>query len=202
MTRYFDTCATLDDLKKAYRTLCKELHPDANPGRDTTALFQDLAAQYEKAFERLRYIRTRADGTTYTRDTTETAQDFPRAVSAIISLAGIDIEICGSFIWVSGDTYTHRATLKALQYRYCAKKRMWYYDTDPVNRARHKKPAVQLPWRKSASGTGLYPSHPPDPQDSPPANRSPRGERTPVHHRRGDFTQTAALPLLHTGGIL
>lgn len=148
MTRYFDTCATLDDLKKAYRTLCKELHPDANPGRDTTALFQDLAAQYEKAFERLRYIRTRADGTTYTRDTTETAQDFPRAVSAIISLAGIDIEICGSFIWVSGDTYTHRATLKALQYRYCAKKHMWYYDTDPLNRARHKKTGGGTPMEK------------------------------------------------------
>lgn len=148
MTHYFDTCATLDELKKAYRTLCKELHPDANPDRDTTALFQDLAAQYEKAFERLRYIRTRADGTTYTRDTTETAQDFPRAVSAIISLAGIDIEICGSFIWVSGDTYTHRATLKALQYRYCAKKRMWYYDTDPVNRARHKKTGGATPMEK------------------------------------------------------
>lgn len=29
MTRHFDTCATLDELKKSYRTLCKELHPDA-----------------------------------------------------------------------------------------------------------------------------------------------------------------------------
>lgn len=38
--------ATADDVKKAYRILSKKWHPDMNPGRDTTAIMQDINEAY------------------------------------------------------------------------------------------------------------------------------------------------------------
>jgi hypothetical protein len=48
------------------------------------------------------------------------------ALNAIIGL-GLDIEICGSWIWVSGDTRPHREVLKAAGFKWAPKKLMWSY---------------------------------------------------------------------------
>lgn len=39
--------AAKPDIKKAYRTLAKKYHPDANPGKDTTEQFQEINRAYE-----------------------------------------------------------------------------------------------------------------------------------------------------------
>jgi len=48
------------------------------------------------------------------------------ALNAIIGL-GLDIEICGSWIWVSGDTRPHRETLKGAGFKWAPKKMMWKF---------------------------------------------------------------------------
>lgn len=40
------TDASADQIRRAYRNLAMQLHPDRNPGRDTTAAFQMLQAAY------------------------------------------------------------------------------------------------------------------------------------------------------------
>lgn len=40
------TDASADQIRQAYRNLAMQLHPDRNPGRDTTAAFQMLQAAY------------------------------------------------------------------------------------------------------------------------------------------------------------
>jgi len=39
---------TDDELEKQYKILCKELHPDRNTGRNTTAQFQELKSLYDR----------------------------------------------------------------------------------------------------------------------------------------------------------
>lgn len=39
--------ASAADIKKAYRSKARQYHPDANPGEDTVALFQDINRAYE-----------------------------------------------------------------------------------------------------------------------------------------------------------
>ena len=74
------------------------------------------------------------------------------ALNAIISL-GLTIEICGSWIWVSGDTFPHRAVLKEAGYRWAPTKKMWSfgerksysrggYDMDTI-RAKHGSVSVK-----------------------------------------------------------
>lgn len=40
---------------------------------------------------------------------------------------GINKEVVGSWIWVSGDTWKHKETLKKLGFKWASKKKMWYY---------------------------------------------------------------------------
>jgi hypothetical protein len=49
------------------------------------------------------------------------------AIAAVVELEGIAIEICGSWIWVTGDTKPHRDAFKAAGYRWGAKKMAWFF---------------------------------------------------------------------------
>lgn len=45
----------------------------------------------------------------------------------LAGLAGITIEICGSWVWVSGDTYPVKDIIKAAGCFFSSKKKMWYW---------------------------------------------------------------------------
>ena len=46
---YFSDCTTMEQLKKKYRTLVQQLHPDHNPDKaDATREFQEMQSQYEE----------------------------------------------------------------------------------------------------------------------------------------------------------
>ena len=48
-------------------------------------------------------------------------------ISRLVILAGINIEICGSWVWVTGNTYPNREALKAAGLRYSKGKAAWYW---------------------------------------------------------------------------
>ena len=41
-------------------------------------------------------------------------------------MEGIEIEIVGSFIWITGNTKNYKDEIKALEFRYSPKKYAWY----------------------------------------------------------------------------
>ncbi len=49
--RYFTDCKTAEELKKAYRTWAKKLHPDLGGNAEE---FKVMQAEYEKLWERLK----------------------------------------------------------------------------------------------------------------------------------------------------
>ncbi len=49
------------------------------------------------------------------------------ALNAIINLDGLEIEICGAWVWVSGNTFAHKAALKGAVFHYAGKKKKWYF---------------------------------------------------------------------------
>ncbi len=65
-------------------------------------------------------------------------EELRQAVEKILPIPGINIEICGSWVWVSGDTKTNKDEIKAAGYRWARKKAMWYYrkedDAQPWHR--------------------------------------------------------------------
>ena len=123
--KYFTNCATLDDLKRAYRAAAMQNHPDRGGNVET---MQAINAEYEKRFEELKHHQNAAaaaDTTGKTRATTETAGDFIRIVSELLKLDGLTVELCGRWLWISGDTLKHKEQLKAIGCRWSSTKKMW-----------------------------------------------------------------------------
>ena len=133
---YFRNCKTAEELKESFRKLCKELHPDANPGKDTTEAFKTMKAEFEKAFGRLKNIHANAEGETYQKETSETAAEFMDLIESLILFRDISIELCGSWVWVTGNTYAHKEELKALKFRWSSKKAAWYFHKGEFHKTR------------------------------------------------------------------
>lgn len=121
---YFKECKTIEDVKETFKKLAKELHPDN--GGDAEE-FKSMMNEYTEAFNRLKNIHVNSEGETYEKETTETPEQFANIINSIIHFEGVVIEIIGSWVWVSGNTYDYREQLKALKFFYSKSKKAWYY---------------------------------------------------------------------------
>lgn len=124
--KWFTNPQTLEDLKKQYKALAIKHHPDMG---GNTSDMQEINAEYDRLFATLKNVHKSASGETYTakEETTETPEEFRTIIEKLIHLDGIEIEICGSWLWVTGNTYANRETLKELRFKYSKNKNAWYY---------------------------------------------------------------------------
>lgn len=144
MKNWYAGCTTLDALKDRYKTLAKTYHPDINPDAGDE-IMQQINAQYDEMVKRL--SRVAADGRTEAteqeaRDAATMAQAYREVIARIIHLAGLEIELCGAWLWISGETYANREVLKAAGCRYASKKKMWYWRPDEAACHRSRRGAT------------------------------------------------------------
>lgn len=131
--KYFENVNTIEELKSRFFKLAKELHPD-NGGNATD--FSAMRSEYEKLFERLKNVHQSADGSTYTKETTEVPAEFADIIEKIIRFHGVKIEIIGSWIWCSGNTYLHASEFKELNFLYSRSKKAWFYKGADAHKTR------------------------------------------------------------------
>lgn len=125
--KFFESCATLDELKREYRRAAMQHHPDR--GGDT-ATMQAINAEYAERFEvlkRQQNARAAEDETGKTHATTESAGDFIEIINHLLKLDGLEIELCGRWLWIGGNTRAHKDALKACGCRWSSSKKMWYW---------------------------------------------------------------------------
>ena len=125
---WFEYCGTLEELKKTYRRLAMQYHPDRGGDNETMAAINNA---YEKTFEDLKTRNNRkanANQQGY-RYTNETAADYINIIAQLLKFDGLIVELCGYWIWVSGNTYAAKETLKATGFRWSTSKKKWYFDT-------------------------------------------------------------------------
>ena len=144
--KFFNDCQTLDELKKAYRIAAMKHHPDR--GGDT-ATMQAINSEYEVRFEQLKHqhnARAAEDTSGKTRATSENAGDFILIVNELLKLDGIEVELCGRWLWISGDTKPHKDRLKAIGCRWCSKKKLWswHFEGDGEAFSRGKRTMEQI----------------------------------------------------------
>ena len=88
----------LKEVKKSYRIKCKEFHPDINPNGEE--MMKAINAAYERLLD-CRFPIIIKEGQ-------EIKTDFSKVLEEILvkikHIPNIEIEVCGSWIWVSGNT--------------------------------------------------------------------------------------------------
>lgn len=121
MTKYFEGLHTLAEIKAEYKRLVKLNHPDV--GGDT-ATMQEINGQYAAAVE---HIARYGEGSEKAAAAAEVPEEYAAAVAAVVNLAGLTVELVGSWIWVTGNTYIHKDAIKAAGYMWASKKKAWYW---------------------------------------------------------------------------
>lgn len=159
---YFKNCCTIEDVKQMYKKLARDLHPDCNPGRDTTAEFQRMSAEYEEAYNRLRNTHRNAEGQTYQKETAQTAAEYADIINQLLRIPGLMIELCGSWLWVTGNTYEARKELKALGFQYSSKKSAWYFHSEPYRK--HGKSEKSMDDIRNMYGSQKYATRTDEPE--------------------------------------
>lgn len=114
---------SVEELKKHYRELSRQYHPDLNP--EGLEIMKIINNEFETLFD----IMNKSE---------ETAKQFIDIINNIINL-DITIEIIGSWIWCSGNTYNCKDALKSNGFKWASKKKMWYYNPDENYKKRSKK---------------------------------------------------------------
>lgn len=137
--KYFSLVTTLEELKKEYRKLCFELHPDRNLDKDTTQEFQQMQNEYEKKFDEVKNVFRNSKGETYTKENNEVPEEFEEIINSIIYMDGVEIDIIGSWLWLSGNTKAYKDQIKELNFKWSSNKLAWYYHTGVYKKRSKKK---------------------------------------------------------------
>ncbi|WP_058532895.1 DnaJ domain-containing protein [Legionella saoudiensis] len=117
---------TQEDIKIAYKRACSKFHPDKNPAGLEIMKMVNLAYDALKSFDGKASISQDA------------AQYGEAAANALNAISGLNliVEICGAWVWVTGDTKPHKDSLKAAKFKWAPKKSCWYFRPEDAKRSR------------------------------------------------------------------
>lgn len=125
--KFFASCKSKQEAKKMFRDLAKKYHPDKGGDNET---MKQIIAEYEYCMKKLPSVSDTNDSSR--RDETE-AQYKARISQEIkdilenISHLPLNIEVIGSWIWVSGNTYPYKSYLTAYNFLWSREKQMYYW---------------------------------------------------------------------------
>jgi hypothetical protein len=161
---FFDKTAIkdLDSLKKQYFKLAKKYHPDSG---GTTIQFQELQKEYEKL------LKSILNGSNFTTEQKKNEIELDEAmriiIDSLVNIEGLNIELIGKWLWISGNTYSVRTILKSCGMIFIKKdgKPFWVYKgvesagrgKTPIDeiRAKYGTHKVEVPKLKKLSGIPL-----------------------------------------------
>lgn len=139
MKNRFFKSTNIEDLKKEYRELAKKYHPDF--GGDTRA-FQDMQAEFVDLCQRLANVHRKADSQETEQEAKEAAstpEEFMEIINKVINLDGVEIEIIGHWVWLSGNTFVHKENIKNAGFFWSKKHKKWYWNGGTKKSRKHSR---------------------------------------------------------------
>jgi curved DNA-binding protein CbpA len=126
MKTYFYQNQTIEELRAAFRKYCVKLHPDKGGAHEE---FCAMKAQYEKIVKNCAAGEAgRANSENRSaRYKWETEKELAEMIEKMLKIYGVEIEICGSWLWIGGNTYPVHEQLKALGAKFSGAKKLWYW---------------------------------------------------------------------------
>ena len=124
MKKYFTNISSFMDLKKTYKKLCFELHPDLGGSKEK---FQEMVNEYESIFDYWKNNNNTTQEKKY--HTSEGVKDYKDIVDTLLKL-GLDFDLVGNWIWIIANkkTYPIREKINSLGFIYSKSKRKFWKD--------------------------------------------------------------------------
>ena len=127
--KWFRGMECIEDLKQAYFKLAKKYHSDVG-GNDE--IMKEINSEYSELHSRLKDVHRSMfkDGKnseefyTSKTETAECPEDFINIVRELLKM-GLDVELCGRWLWITGGTKKWAEQLKKLGCRWSPKKVAW-----------------------------------------------------------------------------
>ena len=110
----FQDIEGINEAKKIYKILAKKLHPDIGGSEEDFKILNEI---YNNLIEHKIYFS----------NSSKFDIELEKIISLILHFENINIELVGSWIWVSGDTREIKEKLKEIGFKWASKKKMWYY---------------------------------------------------------------------------
>jgi len=118
--KHFKIVADLNDLKEQYRQLCKMYHPDL--GGDT-ATMQEVNNEYEKRLKSGFFNAEMQDK----KSSVEIEKGLRDVIQKVAVFKKASIEICGKWLWITGETWRYKKLLKEYGFLWSRNKTAWYW---------------------------------------------------------------------------
>lgn len=142
---YFAGLETPAEINRVYKTLSAVFHPDNGGDLET---MQELNRQRSAALAALEQgevvpaeVAELPASTLYLPEKSETSTNLVQALKDLIDKAqqipGVHLELCGSWLWATGETRPVKDDLKALGFRWSQNKAAWYW-RDPATPYRRR----------------------------------------------------------------
>ena len=136
--KYFTNVRNLEELRKEYKRLLKHFHPDCPTGSDE--ITKKINVEYEKVFSILK--ESDKQDSTRKENANEFNENYDRAFREILNRIinyNINIEIIGSWIWLSGNTFEVKEALKAIGFRWIVSRKAWAWHAEPYRKTNSKQ---------------------------------------------------------------
>lgn len=128
---YFTGCFKVEHLKREYKRLAMLHHPDR--GGDLRVMQAVNAEYHEKLKGYDGSESTGEDGKAHKYSYRyEREQSLVDKISELIALrmVGVNIDLIGTWIWVTGETKPQKDKLKAIGMKWHSKRLCWFYQND------------------------------------------------------------------------
>jgi curved DNA-binding protein CbpA len=127
--RYFEGLTQENLIKARYKDLAKQHHPDV--GGDKASM-QEINTQYEQVLRG--HYQAAGKSMPEIDDLLEKDHALREKLCCIAGIVDLVIEICGSWIWITGNTRAHADTLKKNNFLWAPKKKAWYWRAEAKRR--------------------------------------------------------------------
>ena len=142
---YFKNITTIEELRAQYKALCIKLHPDKPTG--DKRLFVEMQAEYEQLIKNF-------TNNIENSFTIEGEVELSKMIDKLINLNGLIIELCGTWLWITGNTIEHKDSLKSFGFRWAKKKVKWYWT--PYKTKRKGKKTMDMEYIREKYGTKTF----------------------------------------------
>lgn len=142
MSKYFKEVTNQSELRSKFKELCKQLHPDCGGSQ------KDFVAMM-KEYKQLLVSLANSDNKSQwaAKEEAKKASEYADLIVQLQKLAGIVIEQCGSWLWLSGNTAEHEEVIRQFGFKRSKVKNSWYwapYLTKKYTKGRYSMDTIRL----------------------------------------------------------